>query len=237
MQGRQQPGQEKRYFLEQEESTGYLPVFRNIRLEKNKNLREMKTDCSIHWCTGCHTLSTTTWMSQCWCLTGTLLVSSGFCWIRFLTKGLCRTHGWVALTTLAGWRSLDLIQVGNFIFWILCFLSIYSDVWRHRQGPTGSRWRSFQQGMPSLRQNSQHWWWYHLSFQSKWTSKSDGQLVTSYLSWVKIPYFISGQHMWRWTGFNSGLDLIVTYDSFKLTLKVCQEAWWVPSPCNPINLE
>ena len=26
--------------------------------------------------------------------------------------------------------------------------------------------------------------------------------------------------MWRWTGFNSGLDLIVTYDSFKLTLKV-----------------
>ena len=35
MQGRQQPGQEKRYFLEQEESTGYLPVFRNIRLEKN----------------------------------------------------------------------------------------------------------------------------------------------------------------------------------------------------------
>ena len=29
----------------------------------------------------------------------------------------------------------------------------------------------------------------------------------------------TGQHMWRWTGFNSGLDLIVTYDSFKLTLK------------------
>jgi len=28
-----------------------------------------------------------------------------------------------------------------------------------------------------------------------------------------------GQHMWRWTGFNSGLDLIVTYDSYKLTLK------------------
>jgi len=28
-----------------------------------------------------------------------------------------------------------------------------------------------------------------------------------------------GQHMWRWTGFNSGLDLIVTYDSFRLTLK------------------
>ena len=25
--------------------------------------------------------------------------------------------------------------------------------------------------------------------------------------------------MWRWTGFNSGLDLIVTYDSFRLTLK------------------
>ena len=32
VQGRQQPGQEKRYFLEQEESTSYLPVFRNIRL-------------------------------------------------------------------------------------------------------------------------------------------------------------------------------------------------------------
>ena len=43
--------------------------------EKNKNLREMKIDCSIHWCTGCPTLSTTTWMSQCWCLTGTLLAS------------------------------------------------------------------------------------------------------------------------------------------------------------------
>jgi hypothetical protein len=28
-----------------------------------------------------------------------------------------------------------------------------------------------------------------------------------------------GQHMWRWTGFNAGLDLIVTYDKFKLTLK------------------
>lgn len=26
-------------------------------------------------------------------------------------------------------------------------------------------------------------------------------------------------HMWRWTGFNSGLDLIVTYDNHKLTLK------------------
>jgi len=28
-----------------------------------------------------------------------------------------------------------------------------------------------------------------------------------------------GQHVWRWTGFNSGLDLIVTYDNYKLTLK------------------
>jgi len=28
-----------------------------------------------------------------------------------------------------------------------------------------------------------------------------------------------GQHMWRWTGFNSGLDLIVTYDSYRLSLK------------------
>lgn len=28
-----------------------------------------------------------------------------------------------------------------------------------------------------------------------------------------------GQHMWRWTGFNAGLDLIVTYDNYKLTLK------------------
>ena len=24
-----------------------------------------------------------------------------------------------------------------------------------------------------------------------------------------------GQHMWRWTGFNSGLDLIVTYDKHR----------------------
>ena len=29
--------------------------------------------------------------------------------------------------------------------------------------------------------------------------------------------------MWRWTGFNSGLDLIVTYDSFKLTLKASND--------------
>ena len=28
-----------------------------------------------------------------------------------------------------------------------------------------------------------------------------------------------GQHMWRWTGFNSGLDLIVTYDNFRLSMK------------------
>lgn len=28
-----------------------------------------------------------------------------------------------------------------------------------------------------------------------------------------------GQHMWRWTGFNSGLDLIVTYENFSLRLK------------------
>jgi len=28
-----------------------------------------------------------------------------------------------------------------------------------------------------------------------------------------------GQHMWRWTGFNGGLDLIVTYEHYKLTLK------------------
>ena len=145
MQGRQQPGQEKRYFLEQEESTGYLPVFRNIRLEKNIKMIELRIDCSIHWCTGCHTLSTTTWMSQCWCLTGrTLLVSSGLCLIKFLTKGLCRTHGWVALTTLAGWRSLDLIQVGNLISELFCLLNIYFDTSRHRQGPTRSRWRSFQ---------------------------------------------------------------------------------------------
>lgn len=27
------------------------------------------------------------------------------------------------------------------------------------------------------------------------------------------------QHMWRWTGFNMGLDLIVTFDNFTLTLK------------------
>ena len=29
-----------------------------------------------------------------------------------------------------------------------------------------------------------------------------------------------GQHIWRWTGFNSGLDLIITYDNYRLTMKV-----------------
>jgi len=28
-----------------------------------------------------------------------------------------------------------------------------------------------------------------------------------------------GQHIWRWTGFNSGLDLIITYDNYRLTMK------------------
>ena len=27
------------------------------------------------------------------------------------------------------------------------------------------------------------------------------------------------QHMWRWTGFNSGLDLIITYDKYRLSMK------------------
>jgi len=30
---------------------------------------------------------------------------------------------------------------------------------------------------------------------------------------------MDGQHMWRWTGFNSGLDLIITYENYRLTLK------------------
>jgi len=30
---------------------------------------------------------------------------------------------------------------------------------------------------------------------------------------------VDGQHMWRWTGFNSGLDLIITYDHYRLSLK------------------
>ena len=25
--------------------------------------------------------------------------------------------------------------------------------------------------------------------------------------------------MWRWTGFNSGLDLIITYDKYRLSMK------------------
>ena len=29
----------------------------------------------------------------------------------------------------------------------------------------------------------------------------------------------SDQHMWRWTGFNSGLDLIITYDKYRLSMK------------------
>ena len=115
-----------------------------------------------------------------WQVDRTLLVLSGFCIIKFLSKGLCRTPGWIALTTLAGWRSLDLIQVEYLSSEFFCFLNIYSNIARHRQGSTRSRWRSFQQRMPALRQNSQHWWWYDLSFQFKWTSKSNGQFVTSY---------------------------------------------------------
>ncbi|XP_023346472.1 germ cell-less protein-like 1 isoform X2 [Eurytemora carolleeae] len=30
---------------------------------------------------------------------------------------------------------------------------------------------------------------------------------------------VDGQHMWRWTGFNSGMDLIITYENYRLTLK------------------
>lgn len=29
----------------------------------------------------------------------------------------------------------------------------------------------------------------------------------------------SGHHTWRWTGFNMGLDIIVTYENFKLSIK------------------
>jgi len=30
---------------------------------------------------------------------------------------------------------------------------------------------------------------------------------------------LDGQHMWRWTGFNSGLDLIVSYEHYRITIK------------------
>ena len=29
----------------------------------------------------------------------------------------------------------------------------------------------------------------------------------------------SAKHVWRWTGFNHGLDLVVEYSSFNLTVK------------------
>ena len=91
---------------------------------------------------------------------------------------------WMSSTYYTRWMTLLRLDSGRKFHFrnSFVFLSIYFDIWRHRQGPTRSWWRSFQQGMPSLWQNSQHWWWYHLSFQYKWTSKSDGQLVTSYLS-------------------------------------------------------
>ena len=126
MQGRQQPGQEKRYFLEQEESTGYLPVFRNIRLKKNKNMIEIKIDCSIHWCTGCHTLSTTTWMSQCWCLTGKKN-SSGIKWSLFNQVSHKRIvpDSWMSSTYYTRWMTLLRLDSGRkFNFWII-LLSIY----------------------------------------------------------------------------------------------------------------
>ena len=37
---------------------------------------------------------------------------------------------------------------------------------------------------------------------------------------MKMFLNISGQqHMWRWTGFNMGVDLIVTFDNWNLSLK------------------
>jgi BTB/POZ domain-containing protein 13 len=32
-------------------------------------------------------------------------------------------------------------------------------------------------------------------------------------------FFLDVKHIWRWTGFNMGLDLIVDYNNFSLTLK------------------
>jgi len=127
-QGRQQPGQEKRYFLEQEESTSYLPVFRNIRLPHLIN----------------HHMD-----------------------VAMLVSDRIVPDSWMSSTYYTRWMTLLRLDSGI------------------DKGPQDLDEEAFNRECLRC-----------------------GRTLNT-----------DGQHMWRWTGFNSGLDLIVTYDSFKLTLK------------------
>ena len=35
------------------------------------------------------------------------------------------------------------------------------------------------------------------------------------------------KHVWRWTGFNHGLDLVIEYSNLNLTLKRNIPGWWI----------
>jgi len=128
-QGRQAAsGQDRAYFLEQDDSTGYLPVFRNIRLPHLIN----------------HHMD-----------------------VAMLVSDRIVPDTWMGSTYYTRWMTLLRLDSGM------------------DKGPQDLDEETFNRECLRC-----------------------GRTLNS-----------DGQHMWRWTGFNSGLDLIVTYDSFRLTLK------------------
>merc|ERR1719495_2023470 len=132
-QGRQQPGQEKRYFLEQEESTGYLPVFRNIRLPHLIN----------------HHMD-----------------------VAMLVSDRIVPDSWMSSTYYTRWMTLLRLDCGI------------------DRGPQDLDEETFDRECLRC-----------------------GRTLNT-----------DDQHMWRWTGFNSGLDLIITYDKYRLSMKRSMES-------------
>ena len=45
------------------------------------------------------------------------------------------------------------------------------------------------------------------------------RLLHPFTNFLFFPHIGGQQHMWRWTGFNMGLDLIVTFDDWHLSIK------------------
>ena len=45
------------------------------------------------------------------------------------------------------------------------------------------------------------------------------RLLLPLTNFLFFPHIGGQQHMWRWTGFNMGLDLIVTFDDWHLSIK------------------
>ena len=45
------------------------------------------------------------------------------------------------------------------------------------------------------------------------------RLLPALTNFLFFPHIGGQQHMWRWTGFNMGLDLIVTFDDWHLSIK------------------